>query len=621
MQVAFIPSSWLSDANATTALYAFFGLSNVKLAHVAEEYFAPRTDFNPFAHTWSLGVEEQFYFIFPLVIGTAVLAWSKRGPAFSFALAVLLSIFSFVACFIMTSRDPVFSFYQLPTRFWELGLGLLLALSATHWNRYLQSQTGLVLNALGAAALAVLVASFAIGDETYLPFPWAVPAVVASAVIICVLFSRTPTLISQVLSVRAVVFIGLISYSLNLWHWPIYVLFRWTIGLDNISFQAFAFVLTLVVATGSYYAIEQPFRNSPVLHRLPRPATVAVMLLTVLVAAAISRIAFTFEPLLSLSVTANLDLWYSNAPADYQNGCAPKISTNKILTSGTIVLMSPSACSPQNGTRIFVAGDSHASAYTRMLNMLSFPFADPMPMWAHISPHYSGIQKPVSWISQFGVKIKVRDGFFVSLYTLPGCSFFDFHVPSRLFKRSCGEFTHATENSIKESAHPGDFLFLPSLRLARYFDQWGGQQQPQLASEADGKEAVQEAVDFIWEARNRGLKIILEGPLPLFKAPPFRCSDWFNHMNSICGRGFTISRAEIDLKRSGIMEVEATIANAVPGVSIWDPVSVLCNEGTCHAFDHGKPVFFDADHLSGYGNTVLYKSFRSHLAAALTSLH
>jgi hypothetical protein len=371
----------------------------------------------------------------------------------------------------LTSRDPVFSFFQLPTRFWELGLGLLLALSAKHWNRYLQSHAGLVLNVIG-----------------------------------------------------------------------------------------------------------------PFLRRLPRAATVAVMLLTVSVAAVVSRIAFNFEPLLSLSVTANLDLWSSGAPANSQTACAPKISTNK-LASGTVVLMSPLACSPQNGARIFVAGDSHAGAYTRMLDMLSS-----------------------------------RDGFFVSLYSVPGCPFFNFRDPFRLLGRSCGEFTRATENSIKESAHSGDFLFLPSLRLTRHSDAWGDQQQLHPASEANEKEAVQEAVDFIQDIRDRGLKIILEGPLPLFKSPPFRCSDWFNHMNSICQHGFTVSRAEIDLRRSRIMQVEANIANAVPGVSIWDPVPVLCNEGTCDAFDHGKPVFADTDHLSGYGNRVLYESFRSHLAAASTSL-
>ena len=63
----FIPGSWLSDTNQKTGLFALFGLSNFILAATGNDYFSPKTDFNPFTHTWSLGVEEQFYFIFPLL--------------------------------------------------------------------------------------------------------------------------------------------------------------------------------------------------------------------------------------------------------------------------------------------------------------------------------------------------------------------------------------------------------------------------------------------------------------------------------------------------------------------------------------------------------------------------
>jgi peptidoglycan/LPS O-acetylase OafA/YrhL len=123
LTVAFVPYAWLSDANRTTAFYAFFGLSNIRLAQTADDYFGPRTDFNPFAHTWSLGVEEQFYFIFPILIGAVVLGWSKRGAVFALALVIALSIISFAVCAYSSARDPVFSFFQIPARFWNLALG------------------------------------------------------------------------------------------------------------------------------------------------------------------------------------------------------------------------------------------------------------------------------------------------------------------------------------------------------------------------------------------------------------------------------------------------------------------------------------------------------------------
>src|SRR5690625_4326037 len=66
--VLFIPDSWLSSTTHQVGLYAFFGLSNFALVWFQDDYFSPRAEFNPFVHTWSLGVEEQFYFVFPLLI-------------------------------------------------------------------------------------------------------------------------------------------------------------------------------------------------------------------------------------------------------------------------------------------------------------------------------------------------------------------------------------------------------------------------------------------------------------------------------------------------------------------------------------------------------------------------
>jgi peptidoglycan/LPS O-acetylase OafA/YrhL len=77
-----IPSAWLSDANAKTGIFAFFGLANVILARTGDDYFAPRVEFNPYVHTWSLGVEEQFYLVFPLLFFLWVGARPRRWQSF-----------------------------------------------------------------------------------------------------------------------------------------------------------------------------------------------------------------------------------------------------------------------------------------------------------------------------------------------------------------------------------------------------------------------------------------------------------------------------------------------------------------------------------------------------------
>lgn len=576
--VAFVPSAWLSEANRTTAFFAFFGLSNIRLAQMAEDYFAPRIDFNPFAHTWSLGVEEQFYFIFPFVIGLGVVSWSKRGSALPFVIVALLSLVSFVACLLLTNRDPVFSFFQLPTRFWELGAGVAFALSEPAWNRRLKGCTVLTLNIIGLAAIIVLTASLVFSDENHFPFPWAILPVGASAALICVFFSRSPTLITRTLSARPLIFVGLISYSLYLWHWPIYVLLRWTTGLDSVLTQTLAVSLTFIAAMTSYYLIEQPFRNSSFLARLRRPAAAAALLLIILAGAKISAMTFRSNSL-ALSVTKNSEIWDPWDLGTFPNGCRPSTDRSE-LAIGTVLSISPPPCSRPEGSHIFVFGDSHAGVYIRMLAMLSS-----------------------------------QEGVFISIYSFPGCPLMDFRVPDRLLPIQCAEFNRAAEIAIQGSARQGDYLFLPSLRLDRYRDQWGGRIKQNVDSEANDMEAVQDAITFIQTLTKRGVKVIIEAPLPLFKSPPYRCSDWFNRMNPVCDGGFTISRTEIERRRSKIMDVEAKLAATSPGISMWDPLPVLCDQAKCDAFDRGYPIFLDGDHLSGYGSRTLYESFRSHLAS------
>lgn len=113
----------------------------------------------------------------------------------------------------------------------------------------------------------------------------------------------------------------------------------------------------------------------------------------------------------------------------------------------------------------------------------------------------------------------------------------------------------------------------------------------------------------------KGLHIVLEAPKPLLRAPPFRCSDAFNASNPICAPGLTITREEIDRYRAPVLESFSRLAARMPALSVWDPLPVLCPGSTCAATMQGKPLYFDGDHLSAYGNRLLLPSFTRHLAA------
>jgi peptidoglycan/LPS O-acetylase OafA/YrhL len=121
----FIPNAWLSSAVDRTGLFAFIGMSNLFLAFQNENYFAPSAEFNPYVHTWSLGVEEQFYLLFPLLF----FAWtrSSRGRVMSLAYCLAAALVaSLVDAWWRSTSNPAAAFYLITTRFWELAAGVLM---------------------------------------------------------------------------------------------------------------------------------------------------------------------------------------------------------------------------------------------------------------------------------------------------------------------------------------------------------------------------------------------------------------------------------------------------------------------------------------------------------------
>jgi hypothetical protein len=170
---------------------------------------------------------------------------------------------------------------------------------------------------------------------------------------------------------------------------------------------------------------------------------------------------------------------------------------------------------------------------------------------------------------------------------------------------------------IARQAKPGDIVFLPSLRLKRLADQWGGLSPAHAPPDGMNispqarQAALREAEALLEPWLSAGLRVVFEAPTPIFRASLFRCSDWFNRMNAACEPGFAMSRAYLEAYRQPVMESLASIRSRFPAVAVWDPFPILCPGETCYASDANGPLFFDADHLSGHGNAVLYEPFVS----------
>ena len=241
------------DMGAAIVATVFY-LANI-LMWSRSGYFQTSSELDPMLHMWSLSVEEQFYIFYPILL-LLIVKGLKRRPL---VLVSLISLVSFALAEWGVRNAPNPTFFWLPTRAWEMGLGAIVALSTigTIW-------TPPVRHAVGLSGLALII--FAVVFYTPLtPFPGmaALPPVLGTAMIIAA-GRGGPNIAGRILSWRPLVGVGLISYSLYLWHWPVLVFLNIHFGLHNVPTWAMAsgVVMSVILAYFSWRFVEQPFRSS-----------------------------------------------------------------------------------------------------------------------------------------------------------------------------------------------------------------------------------------------------------------------------------------------------------------------------------------------------------------------
>ncbi|MCF8102161.1 MAG: acyltransferase [Desulfarculaceae bacterium] len=177
-------------------------------------------------------------------------------------LIFFLAIASFGYTCFETFADPERAFYLLPSRFWELAAGAILF--RLHLKNILLPLQKIKSEIFLLCGLVIVIIGFFFTDRGLFLFPWAIAPVFGTMLAISGVAgtSKGPLYFHRLLESDLIVYIGKISYSLYLWHWPIYTFFRWTIGLDSIGLIALAIILTFLFSVASYRLIEQPFRRS-----------------------------------------------------------------------------------------------------------------------------------------------------------------------------------------------------------------------------------------------------------------------------------------------------------------------------------------------------------------------
>ena len=558
-----IPPVWLSSQNEDTGLAAFFGLSNLVLAWQTDTYFSPQAEFNPYLHTWSLGVEEQFYLIFPVVF----VLWLRyrENNLIARYLLPILTLASLAWCAVQSQAAPLSAFYLLPSRFWELAAGALLfqVINQGHGARLRPWHLQVML----LAGLALLVTGFILTPAGRFPYPWALVAVLGTLLLIAGMVlngDRRPGPLLTMLQWPVLTYAGRLSYSLYLWHWPVAVFLRWTVGLETLWVQLAYPLLVLALAAASYHWVERPMRRGRTLFQRRAGVSVACGLGAIGLSALLGVWTAGNAERLSLSTVADSYTWhaYKHYPREP---------------------LEPLEEPALQGRQLFVLGDSHTAAYRTMLNIVSL---------------------------RLGIKVVE--------YERGGCAVVSLLAADPL---ACNEWRSDALVDIQARAKPGDVVFLASLRMpelaGRDWRDGEGSVFEQALSErtAQQAQAARQAADAVLEPlQAAGLTVLIDAPAPVFKAPANRCSDAFNRLNPICAPGLTVARDRILQLRAPQMHLLTILAREYPALNIWDPLPILCPADTCSAYDaNAQPLFADADHLSGHGNRVLEPSFTERL--------
>ena len=259
----------------------------------SSDYFARDSEQYPLIHTWSLSVEEQFYVLFPVLL---LVSWRFLATRVVWVI-LAVAIVSFALSEWGWRHLPVANFFLLPGRAWELMVGSLLAFG---YGRNSLGEKPLLAEAAAGVGLLLIVASIAVFDRTT-PFPsvYALMPVIGAALIIQ--FANSRNIVGRLLSSPPFVGVGLISYSAYLWHQPILVALRRVMDSEGDwpLFVTAGVLLTMMLATASFYLVEKPFRRNKST-RVLWHSGVSLAVLSGIAVATIHTAAFQARPIFAL---------------------------------------------------------------------------------------------------------------------------------------------------------------------------------------------------------------------------------------------------------------------------------------------------------------------------------
>lgn len=522
-----------------SAAFAALGLGNLYF-YGNTDYFDPSADTQPLLHTWSLGVEEQFYLVWPVAFWAlwSLLKTKKR-------IAILLAVFTvgaIVASEILTQWNSKAAFYLPFARAWELSLGCLVAfLPAIRSTKYSSIATG-----LGLALVATSVATLNTADR----FPGlnALYACIGAALIV---YPKTSNgLVFKLVSFEPLRFVGLISYSLYLWHWPVIVLYRELTLDQNPSISAICVLLALSIAlsVASYKFVEQPFRGA-------KWSSAWMPITMTLVATAASASVFVFK-----GYPARIPpeiLGYSTAAEDYS---ANRPKCHRTFTFNPELNLSCVFGDDNAPPQVAVWGDSHG----------------------------------VEIGEAIGERMRAS-GESMLLMTYSSCPpALNFEAP---LQKGCKEFTSSALKFLLSREQ------IRTVVLAGYWELYLA--SPDKANIAPG---LEQAVATLAAAGKRVIIVASNPEITGVRIP--QAAVRYAMLGKLTDLSVPIETHRKNTAQS--REIIDGIKDRHPSVVIFDPASTLCSEDSCPMVLNDKAILFDDNHLTTAAARIVAEDIPLH---------
>lgn len=308
-------------------------------------YFDSSSQLKPLLHLWSLGVEEQFYLFWPLLL----MLFARTKKALYLTSATILIISFMVGLYTMHSTSGS-NYYSPLSRFWELMFGAILA-------GYKANENGIsnkkLLNLISVSGMALLIASILFIDES-MPFPGYIAIFPVAGATMLILSNGG--VCNKILSLKPLVFIGLISYPLYLWHWPVYSSSRILLAAEpTAGLKILLIALCFLLAYLTYKFIEHPVRFGA-----KKPVVVASLFSAVFALGIIGLMTFRFDGIPSRSINGSVGEYaaitepykFFDFPGEIRNGVCHSVDKDTAMMNH---------CISQDSDQVFIWGDSYAA--------------------------------------------------------------------------------------------------------------------------------------------------------------------------------------------------------------------------------------------------------------------